>query len=205
MLTLSYFDGFNSGDDLDRFVKRDARLHDCGECMDFVTQLGRRVNRLLTDRSASQAELARAIGRSQPFISQFLAGKRGIAVELLGDIARFLECEVADLFPAAGDDSRVVPSATEATLIEHYRVAHPQVRQAITAILGVPTADAGAVSPDSFRVAAAYQQANSKDRGIVDAALGIEVEDAEKATSSGTSSGSVPPESPERVTAALGR
>ena len=102
------------------------------------TSLATRISDLLRERGANQVDLARAIDRSQPFISQFLAGKRGIAIELLGDIATYFECEIADLFPRRDQGDTITPSADERDLVLFFRQAHPQVRHAILAMLRVP-------------------------------------------------------------------
>ena len=145
----------------------------------FLSALSRRVNDLLQQRRRTQVELATAINRSQSFVSQFLSGKRGIDIKLLGPIATFFECDVADLFPAQRDTT-FTPSDHEHDLVIFFREAHPHIRQAIASLLTLPyDHTASQVSPEAFRVASAYQQATAKDRRIVEAALGLQPQGAD--------------------------
>lgn len=140
-----------------------------------LVALSTRIKDLLAQRGISKTEFARGIGRSQPFVSQFLADppKRGVSMEMLDPIARFLECETSDLFPSPGVP-HLSPSEDESSLVTYFRNSHPHVRRVIATVLEAPEDTAAShISPDGYRIASAYERASDKDRHIVQAALGI--------------------------------
>ncbi len=69
--------------------------------------LGRRRNKLaiaIELAEVTQADIARATGLVQPYISNVARGRfRTITVENASKFSRFFGCEVEDLFPARDD------------------------------------------------------------------------------------------------------
>lgn len=100
------------------------------------------VRSLLSERGLNQTELARRMGRSQPYISQILNAKRGIAIEALDDLAATLDITVEQLFldPLRAPVRHV--TTDEATLLDAYRTAPADTREAIRLMLHIPRADA---------------------------------------------------------------
>ena len=96
---------------------------------------------LLAQRGMSQLDLARAIGRSQPLVSQFLKGTRMVSMDTLDKIAVALRVEVADLFPRAGEeDTSLALTREEATFVVAYRQADGKTQRAIHSLLDLTSA-----------------------------------------------------------------
>lgn len=73
-------------------------------------RLRRNVQRLLKQHGVTQADLARYVGRSRPWISQILSGRRATTMATLGKIAEFFPgADVEDLFLKSAGTSTVVP------------------------------------------------------------------------------------------------
>ncbi len=63
------------------------------------TRVGRRIVELMLEREVNQAELARRLDKSRPYVCKLLAGEENLTIETLCNIARVLGCEYD---PAAG-------------------------------------------------------------------------------------------------------
>ena len=97
-----------------------------------------RVKALLAQRGMSQIDLGKAIGRSQPLVSQFLTGTRNLSIETLDRLASALTVDVADLFPRAEDAAALALTPEETQLVTAYREADPKLRRAVAALLEYP-------------------------------------------------------------------
>lgn len=98
------------------------------------------VRSLLSERGLNQTELARRMGRSQPYISQILNGKRGIAIEALDELADNLGVSVEQLFqdPLRAPARHIVPEET--AVLDGLRLAGEDTREAIRLMLHLPKA-----------------------------------------------------------------
>ena len=114
-------------------------------------RLAPRVMALLAQRGMSQLDLARAIGRSQPLVSQFLKGTRMVSMDTLDKIAVALRVEVADLFPREGQEENTLAlTPAEASVLVAYRKADAKTHRAIGSLLDLDltSADQTAHVPD---------------------------------------------------------
>lgn len=71
------------------------------------TRVARRIVELMLERDVSQAELARRLGKSRPYVCKLLAGEENLTIETLCKIARALDCEYD---PAAGFQQDISPN-----------------------------------------------------------------------------------------------
>jgi transcriptional regulator with XRE-family HTH domain len=129
------------------------------------------VRSLLAERGLNQTELARRLGRSQPYISQILNGRRGIAIEALDDLADTLGVSVEHLFldPLRAPARHVV--AEEIAVLDALRTAPGDTREAIRLMLHLPK--------DSLVAAADAQSATiPRDRNTLVALLADALEAA---------------------------
>lgn len=64
--------------------------------------LRNRLDALLAERNMSPAEFARAMNRSEPWVSSLRAGKRGVTLKTLDTVAEFFEVPVGYLLTETG-------------------------------------------------------------------------------------------------------
>lgn len=110
-----------------------------------------RVAELLDARGMSKADLAKATGRSQPLISQFLSGAKTVSLDTVDKLADALGVDVADLFPRT---SLASPDEAELATLSAYRMADARTKRVIDTILRTHRGHAKSVTLDVDRVAA---------------------------------------------------
>jgi transcriptional regulator with XRE-family HTH domain len=126
------------------------------------------VRSLLAERGLNQTELARRLGRSQPYISQILNGRRGIAIEALDDLADTLGVSVEHLFldPLRAPARHVV--AEEIAVLDALRTAPGDTREAIRLMLHLPK-DSLVAASDASQSAAIPRDRNTLVELLADA------------------------------------
>ena len=79
-----------------------------------MSQLGANLRAMRKKRGLTQAELAEAIGKSNRAVSNWETGLRDIDTEVLKEIARVLQCDIADLLR---DDSPIAVPTKKASAV----------------------------------------------------------------------------------------
>lgn len=62
--------------------------------MKRLPKLSEQIRRAVDDAPCSRAEICRAIGMLESTLSHFMAGRRGLSLELLDTLGEFLQLEI---------------------------------------------------------------------------------------------------------------
>lgn len=66
-----------------------------------------RIKEILKEKGISQIELAEKMGKSKQYISNILAGGKGMSIATLVEIAKILDVEFRDLFAITGNHTEI--------------------------------------------------------------------------------------------------
>ncbi len=85
----------------------------------LIASIAQRVWEVMERKGISRAQLAEALGKSRPFISQVLSGSKNLTLRTVADLADALGCEVeVNLRSNSGGDWEELPHATQEKVVQ---------------------------------------------------------------------------------------
>lgn len=82
---------------------------------------GLRLSRVRRNRRISQAELARAIGKSRATIANIENGNQNVLLHQVYAIARVLDVDILEILPDSREVSLTMPAASDEAFLENAR------------------------------------------------------------------------------------